>query len=365
MKIFRRGSKYWLDLTIGETRHRVSLGVDEYGLALDRAREKERELRAVAAGKPVGGLTFEDFGPKYLAWAQDTKPATVRTERYYLKTMIGYFATQKIFRLDDVTPGIVEQFRVWIRSQDRRVNPIKGHPPRYPGKATANRYCAVLKKFYNLAISWKAYGGANPVSEVKFYRAEGKIIPMSPDDLEKVMTAAREFSANPSSRVHRVIADLIELSVNTGLRKSEALNLRWKDIGNDEIDIRGKGEKDRRVPLNDNARAIIERQPKIGPFVFDVPNRSKPDALRLTVNQIRERSGVHHFRFHLCRHYFTSSLLAAGVDLQTISELLGHSRIMTTLIYSHSTPQRRRDAVAALGTISRHTPIHAQTEQRH
>jgi len=355
MKLIRRGRTYWLDIRVGAKRHRVSLHTDEYGLALERARDKAIELKA-GDGKPGAGLRFKDFSPKYLAWARDTKPRNVRTETCHLNAMIGYFESQGLSRLDEVTPYHVEQFRMWIRTQDRRTHPKEGSPPVLPSKATTNRYCALLRKFYNLALDWEIYKGTNPVSKVKFYKEDGTVRPISPEDFEKVIAAAREIAAKPQSPIQRVITDLIMLSINTGLRKSEALNLRWRGIRDDEIEVRGKGDKIRRVPLNDTAREIIERQPRLGPFVFDVPNRAQNDLLRRTVRQIRKKSGVLHFRYHLTRHFFTSSLLAAGVDIQTISELLGHSKILTSLIYSHSTPQRRRDAVAALDTKRGHRP---------
>ncbi|MHB8053666.1 MAG: tyrosine-type recombinase/integrase [Candidatus Aminicenantales bacterium] len=357
MKIYKRGGIYYLDLTIGKKRHRPSLGVDEYGLALDRAREKERELRAIAAGKPTGGLTFDDFLPRYAKWAKATKPKTFKTEAYYLKAMIAYFAGLSLYRLADVTPEHVEKFRVWIREQDRRTHPKEGSAPIYPGKSTVNRYCACLRKFYNLAWDYREYEGENPLSRVKFYRENGKRRPLTADELGKVIAAARKLAAEKdASPAQRAMPDLMALSINTGLRKTEALKLRRRDVRENDLEIVGKGEKPGTVPLNAEARAVIERQPEDGQYVFDVPNRDKREALRSAINRIQEVSGVHHFGFHLCRHYFGSELMAKGVDLETVSRLMRHSRMMTTLLYTHSTPERMRSAVDLIGTNPRHRP---------
>ncbi len=295
-----------------------------------------------------------------MTWARDSKPKTARTEIYYLKAMIGYFEGQGVPRLDNITPEHVENFRIWIRQQDRRTHPIKGHPPLYPTKATANRYCATLRTLYNRASDWGAFKGVNPVSKVKFYKENGKVKPMSPDDLEKVKAAARAISAKPASPAQKVISDMIVFAVHTGVRKFEALHLRWRDVRDDEVELHGKGDKERAVPLNTEARAAIDRQPRIGAFVFDVPNRDSWDPLRLTIEQIRRKSGVEHFHFHLCRHFFVSALLEAGVDLETIARLTGHSRMTTTLIYAHSTPERMRAAVALLVPKHGHTPADAK-----
>jgi site-specific recombinase XerD len=94
------------------------------------------------------------------------------------------------------------------------------------------------------------------------------------------------------------------------------------------------------VPLNKTARAILGRQVKRGEFVFDIPNRDRKDLFRRTVVQIAKRTGID-FGFHDLRHYFTTSLLEKGVDLVTIGLLLGHSKITTSLIYSHTDKEKK------------------------
>jgi integrase len=358
MKIIKKGRLYWLDIRIGGKRHRVSLETDEYPLALARARDKAAELEAGPAAGP--GLTFADFAPRYLTWAKDTKPGSYRTERGQIEEAHRWLDGQGLLRLAQVTPYHVEQFRSHVRARDRRGKPAKDSPPRPATKATANRYCAALRKLYNLAISWGAFTGPNPLSRVRFYRENAKVEPMTAADLGKVLEAARAIAAEPWSPVQRVCADLITFSVHTGARKSEALHVRWRDIRDDAVVFHGKGDKTRTVPINRAALAVIERQPRVGPYVFDVPNRGQMDVLRRTVGRIRKLSGVPHFHFHLTRHYFTSALLAAGVDIETISRLCGHSRVMTTLIYSHSTPERMREAVSALDTKGGHSPSDAK-----
>jgi len=131
------------------------------------------------------------------------------------------------------------------------------------------------------------------------------------------------------------------------MRKSEILDLEWKNIKGDEVEILGKGLKRRTVPLNSTARAIIEKQPKKDEYVFDTPNRHQPDLFRRTIVQIRKRTGVD-FHFHLLRHSFTTKLIEKGIDFVTVGELLGHSKISTSLIYSHTDKERKKKAVSLL-----------------
>lgn len=201
---------------------------------------------------------------------------------------------------------------------------------------------------FQKAADWGFYAGPNPVSKVKFFREAGKVRPLEQEESERVVAAARAIAAAPWSPLQRAIADLILFSLNTGLRRAEALLLRWRDVKDDALEIKGKREKTRLVPLNSPALAVLSRQPRKGEYVFDIPNRARIDVLRRTIVRIRKLSGVEHFHFHLCRHYFATRLLAAGVDIQTVADLLGHSRIMTSLLYSHSSPERMRAAVSVL-----------------
>ena len=80
---------------------------------------------------------------------------------------------------------------------------------------------------------------------------------------------------------------------------------------------------------------------------FERVSKLAQDLLRRTVNRVKKRSGVG-FHFHLLRHYFATSLIEKGVDFITISEILGHSKLTTSLIYSHTDKERKKRAVEAI-----------------
>lgn len=98
---------------------------------------------------------------------------------------------------------------------------------------------------------------------------------------------------------------------------------------------------------------LLDSTPSLGimylKHIFDIPNRNQQDLLRRTVNQVKKRSRVD-FHFHLLRHTFATSLIERGADFVTISEILGHSKLTTSLIYSHTDKERKKRAVAALLT---------------
>jgi len=132
------------------------------------------------------------------------------------------------------------------------------------------------------------------------------------------------------------------------MRKSEVLNLTWKSVKGDTVEVVGKGGKRRTIPLNEPARSIILKQPRRSEFVFDIPNRHQVNIFERTVEQIRKRTGIH-FTFHHTRHFFATSLLEKGVDIVTAASLLGHSKTATSLIYAHTNGEKKRRAVDLLG----------------
>ena len=336
--IRKKGRNFWLDIWVGKKRVRRSLRTDERTLAIERARDITVELRRP---KPAG-TDFSEFSEKYLAWARQTKPASVRAEEYRMLIMRTWFAGAGISTLEAITPYHIENFRAWLR-----IRPI-GHTDKTVGKSSVNRYLALLRTMLNRAVDWGMFSGPNPVSKVKLFREGAKIRPLTESEIAKVLEAARVISSKKDATpMAYALYDICCLILHTGLRRSEALNLRWTDTGDDELRVRGKGEKMRTIPLNAEARTIIERQVRMSPFIFAIPNRGSGSVLRRVTETVTRRAGVG-FHLHLLRHSFASRLIASGVDIVTVGDLLGHSSSMTALLYSHSSPARMRQAVDRL-----------------
>jgi len=336
--IQKHGKFYRLDIWLGKKRVRRSLRTDERVLALDRARDIERELRTP---KPAG-LLLAEFIPKYLEWARQTKPASAGTEKYRMPVIRDYFKGVGITTLEGITTYSVEQFRAYVMTRS------VGHTDKKIGRTTANRYLALIRSMFNKAKDWGEFTGNNPVSRVKFYREGTKIRPLTEAEVASVLSATDALAARKhATPLQREAPALFRFILNTGLRKSEALMLRWADIGDDAITVKGKGGKTRTIPLNAEAAAILAGRRHEGQYVFQIPGRTSNSILRKLTATISKNAGVP-FHVHLLRHKFCSKLLAAGVDVVTISQLAGHSAYMTTLLYSHSNPRLQRQAVDTL-----------------
>lgn len=353
--IHKRGRFYWIDYYHDGKRKRQSLKTDKLLEAKDRARQIEESLHKLGAG-PL----LSDFAETYFAWARATKPASAPREKQRFDKIMAFLKAEGVLTLPAITPLAVEKLRAKLLEDGL-------------AKATVNRYLQLLRGMFYRAADWGLYAGPNPLRKVKFFREESSVRVPSVDEIRYIRCAARMISLVPHSKLQAAFSALVEMALNTGMRKSEILNLKWRDIKDGEAYVQGKGDRIRKVPLNWAALAVIETQSRgsvsqvtargaifankgelslLFPtnkeeYIFDIPNRRQPDLLRRTVLMTGRLAGVT-WHFHLLRHFFTSNLLGRGVDIVTLAAILGHARPSTTLIYSHTSRERKRMAVDLL-----------------
>ena len=134
---------------------------------------------------------------------------------------------------------------------------------------------------------------------------------------------------------------------NTGARRNEALNMTWDDVDmkNGRITFRQtKSGKNRLVPFNGILTDVFRRMERTGekPFPF------LPDFVTKTFKKVVRESGVKDLSVHSLRHTFASHMVMAGVDIKTVSELLGHSSVRVTETYAHLMPSHLKASVERL-----------------
>ncbi|MEE9158875.1 MAG: site-specific integrase, partial [Gammaproteobacteria bacterium] len=165
---------------------------------------------------------------------------------------------------------------------------------------------------------------------------------------------------------------MVLLSLNTGLRRGEVLQLKWTDIDllQRKLVVRGdnaKSGKTRFLPLNDEALTTLQHW-KINAgsseWVFAGIDGGRMKGIKTSWSGVLERAGIMDFRWHDLRHHFASRLVMKGVDLNTVRELLGHSDLSMTLRYAHLSPEHKADAVARLCDADKHElPMHAVAQR--
>jgi len=153
------------------------------------------------------------------------------------------------------------------------------------------------------------------------------------------------------------IANLMRLILHTGMRKSEALRLKWEDIDfrTGFIHLRDrKAGGDTRIPMNDQARTVLKAHPRQSEWVFPGRGGNGPRKdVKRAVAKVKEEAGLPEgFRpLHGLRHFFASTLASNGIDLFTIQRLLGHRSAGTTARYSHLRDAAVCDASSLAGSL--------------
>ncbi len=168
-------------------------------------------------------------------------------------------------------------------------------------------------------------------------------------DAAEAAMAAPDLSPKAQLKAERNYV-LLELLYGTGMRVSELVALLRSAIVKEAamLVVRGKGDKERMVPLNDRAKdALLSYLEKLPPGRFAFPANTKEGYLARQVfarelKQIAIDAGIDPTKIspHILRHAFASHLLERGADLRVVQVLLGHADISTTQIYTHILDER-------------------------
>lgn len=232
-------------------------------------------------------------------------------------------------------------------------------------QSTRARRLSSIKGMYRFAFE-EGWRGDNPAIQIKG-PGRAKHLPktLSIDEVEALLTAARNHGRTNSDRLRNTC--LMELLYATGMRVTELVSLPISATRGDPrmILVRGKGGKERMVPLSPPARTALAAWIKMHDkhddaarakgaaqtrFLF--PSRAKAGHLTrhwfyMLIKYLAVEGGVMPSKVtpHTLRHAFATHLLAGGADLRSIQTLLGHADISTTEIYTHVLEERLKDLV--------------------
>lgn len=225
---------------------------------------------------------------------------------------------------------------------------------------TAARRLSAVRQFYKFlyADGLRKDDPAGPLDAPQRGRPLPKIL--SENDVDRLLETARAQNDDEGVRLWC----MVEILYAAGLRVSELISLTWPARPKDGrfLILRGKGDKERMVPLNDTALAALEAygERRAAFLDGDKPSRwlfpSRGEQGHITrqrfgqlLKELGVKAGLDPDRLspHVLRHAFASHLLAHGADLRAVQHMLGHADIATTQIYTHVLAERMKALVNA------------------
>jgi site-specific recombinase XerD len=260
----------------------------------------------------------------------------------------------------------IRQFSEWLRAGEgtdvltaSQVN-ISGYLDylHAQGKsaATVSRVLASLKNFYAYAVS-TGFLEQTPVSgDIRVDRGEKKLPVFATKDEIDLLMASFDDQV-PDDILHHAILEMI---YSCGLRVSEAVSLTINRVNLETgfVRVLGKGNKERLVPIPDGAMDILKKWKDIVRpvylekktnlfFINRFGRKVTARSVELLLNEQCGKAGIRkHLTPHKLRHSYATHLLQGGADLRSIQEMLGHSDIRTTEIYTHVQNRQLFDAYA-------------------
>lgn len=301
-------------------------------------------MRQMNYNKPMPKTEIEQLLHDYLSYLEIEKNRSPKTRENYERYLREFLKFSKAKSPKNITEDVVRDFRLHLNRKS-----IK--------KITQNYYIIALRNFLKYLAK----------RDMKVLAPEKIELPKIPErqievleygDLERLLQA-------PNGGDLRSLRDkaILETFFSTGLRLSELCGLdRYVDLKRGEISVRGKGDKLRVVFISDSAKKAIQnylakrtdteeklfvslsKESRVKSKGSRVIGPITPRAVqRMIETRAREAGIAKRIHPHQLRHSFATDLLINGADIRAVQELLGHSSISTTQIYTHLTNKELRE----------------------
>ena len=282
---------------------------------------------------------------RYLRVERRYSDHTIRAYRSDLEQYLEWCAQLQECEPDSVDPEEADRLsiRLWLGSLDEEGI----------ARSSVTRKAAAVRSFYRYAFK-RGHLNKNPANLLILPKPNRRLPhTVRPEEIHRMMELAD--GSDPRSLQERAI---LELFYSTGIRVSElaGLNLEHLNLPHRQINVLGKGAKERIVPLGERAlealgRHLDQRPELFGPrtdadarkalFLAASGQRIYPRALQKLVRSYLDRtSEVIRKSPHVLRHSFASHMLDAGADIRVIKEFLGHANLSATQIYTHTSVDR-------------------------
>lgn len=330
MAVYKKGNNWYIDYYVKGERKRRKVGPSK-----KLAQQVLEDVHVKIAKKEYLGIfeekkaLFEDFSKQYLEYSKANKAlSTFERDQFSIGHLNSFFKDKYLF---DVTPELIEKYKV---TRLKTVQP-----------AALNRELACLKHMYTKAIAW-GYVKINPAKSVKLLKEPpGRLRYLKPDEVENLLKCCP-----------RHIRPIVLTAINTGMRRGEIFNLKWRDLDleNRKLTVvNAKNNESRVIPINQTLHEEFKTLVKEskGEYVFSRRNAEPLKDIRTGFAVALKKAKIKDFRFHDLRHTFGSHLVMQGVNLRAVQQLMGHKDIKMTMRYSHLSPEHVQQAVEKLDNL--------------
>lgn len=291
--------------------------------------------------------SLENTIKKYLIFCQDQKRLDAKTLKAYSIDLKQFMEHYPHISICEISTHCLEEFIVYLH---------KTYKPK-----TVKRKIASLKAWFGY-LSYKDIIEVNPFNKMQLKFREPILLPKTIPlhVIEKLLTTMYRHHSNAKTTIQKthILRDIvvIELLFATGIRISELCNLSPKDFNSfdREILIYGKGSKERKLQIgNDEVFNLLmnycleyenEIQKCDRLFVNNFGNPLSEQSVRNIITKYCNLANINlHITPHMFRHSFATFLLEEDVDIRYIQEMLGHSSISVTQIYTHVNMAKQKD----------------------
>jgi len=272
----------------------------------------------------------------YLANEKEVSDNTLKSYKLDITQFQEYINKLNI-NITNVTIEHIEQYKTYMKQEKRYTN------------RTRSRKLTAIKDFYTY-IS-KKHNISNPAKDIEFPPiSKRNPTYLTVEEAQKIVNATKTQPEPYKSRDKLILL----LFLTTGLRVSELTNIKVTDIDGNILRVIGKGDKERIVVLNRDVIKALKRYLKVRKDVSDYLFISKFNrhmsvrSVQNVVEKYIKLAGLtKHLSAHSLRHTAATFMLKGKKDIRTIQQVLGHSNIQTTQIYTHVDEDMLEDAANA------------------
>lgn len=314
---------------------------------------------SISITRTCKAVSLEDFILRYLEFCEVEKNLsqnTIKMYHFYLWDLMDWMKTylkKEEINLNDIDTELIRKYRLDL---NRRVSSKSQLEFK---RSTQRTFLVAIRSFLKYMIIEEKMG-VLPPEQISLGKSDARVPKVLDDDQLKLLFDMQDLNKRSGLRDRCIL----EVLFSTGLRVSELCNLNTDSINLDtgEFAVIGKGRKVRTVYLSPSAidwigRYLSTRKDAFSPLFLRYSgkrmkiNDELGESLRLTPRSVERlvkrytlRAGIAvEATPHTLRHTFATGLLREGADLRSVQELLGHSNVATTQIYTHVTNRQLKD----------------------